>query len=707
MKSLLKNFLLAAAAALLLAGCSGLGTGDATVEAEGLTEGRTLLTINVADFMNQATSAKAARTINPVDFEGTGANNVAERNLLKKYVLGGTSVTTGESLKNAAGEALVIAATGEITGGIQLGSTEAPKSTHVDNSSGTPTNVDDTDDDGNVQYKVSIPYGSWELTLYALDANNKPLLQGQTFAVLKTAQSAIQFTLTTDGLTTPGAVNVKGTFTDAQSVAKYFTAGLYDLTTGEKVYPTTNLAMTGVAAGPAFTFTQDEVAPGRYSLQVRFYSEKEDSEHNKTPDKQVGFYEDVLVVAPGRTTNKQDITCGNIIMQRPAAPTNLRAFFKDGSDSANGYTVILTWDDNSNNEENFVVTLKEYNTETVAATANPIKTVVLGLEEKAAENKEIFFGNKINKGGSLIASSKTCSLLLSYGKIYEVEIQAQNYVGFSDGDSATDGIQVTTRNKNALASGATLPDGVTADDTLFTTAQINRLKIKYNLDGGSLAIPEGYYGTDSAAVTKEGGIYTEYKNIYDITAANRVLSKVLLDIKESDATKPTLTNGTYKFLKWAKNDGSAFAANAAIDYKGLDVKAIYDKTTKVSYKIVNQYGNIIQSEVTAVYDGQDLVPEMDGATAGTKVPGHKAYKAGESIVFTVTPASGAVDLMSVTIGNSPYADIYSGEVNAGTYTFSDVPTLEVGPHTANVKVHITGDDADVIYAFTFTFEIDR
>ncbi len=686
MKSLLKNFLLAAAAALLLAGCSGLGTGDATVEAEGLTEGRTLLTINVTNFLNQSISAKAARTINPAAFEGDETENENARNLLDSFVLTGKSVTTGEQLKNAAGA----------TTGIVLGSTEAPDS-------------GDTDSAGNTQYKVSIPYGSWELTLQALDTAGNALLQGQTFAVLKTAQSAIQFTLTTDGLTTPGAVNVKGTFTDAQSVAKYFTAGLYDLTTGEKVYPTTNLAMTDVAAGPAFTFTQDEVAPGRYSLQVRFYSEKEDENGVKTADKQVGFYEDILVVAPGRTTNRQDITCGNIIMQRPAAPENLRAFLKNGSDSANGYTVILTWDDKSNNEENFVVTLNEYDTETVVATTSPVKTVVLGLEADAAKNKEIFFGNKLNNGGSLVASSTTCSLLLPYGKIYEVEIQAQNYVGLSDGDSATDGIQATTRNPDALASGATLPTGVTAADTLFTTAKINRLKIKYNLDGGSLAIPADYYGTGSAAVTKEGGIYTEYKNIYDVAAANRVLKdkKVILDVKEGVATAPTLTNGTYKFLKWAYNDGSNFADDDEITYKGIDIKAIYDKTTKVSYKIVNQYGNIIQSEVTAVYDSQDLVPEMDGATAGTKVPGHKAYKAGENIVFTVTPTTGTVDWMSVNIGNNPYDEIYSGEVFASTYTFAKVNELEVGPHTANVKIHLAGEDADVIYAFTFTFEIDR
>lgn len=694
MKSLLKNFLLAAAAALLLAGCSGLGTGDVTVEAEGLTEGRTLLTINVADFMNQATSAKkAARTINPAAFEGDETENEEARGLIKKYVLKGTSVTTGEQLKNAAGEALEIAATGEITGGIQLGSTEAPSS-------------GETDSDGNVQYKVSIPYGSWELTLYALDTNNKPLLQGQTFAVLKTAQSAIRFTLTTDGLTTPGAVDIAGTFVDAGNVAIKYKAGLYDLNSGEKVYPATDITAQPITAGtPAFAYAATGVTPGRYSFQVRFY--KDDA-----CEKQVGFYEDVLVVAPGRTTNRQNITCGNIIMQRPNAPENLRAFLKNDSDTVNGYTVILTWDDKSNNEENFVVTLKEYNTETVEATTNPIKTVILGLENDDT-NEEIFFGNKINKGGSLIASSTKCSLLLSYGKIYEVEIQAQNYVGFSDYTPATTTIDVTPRNTDALASGATLPTGVTADDILFTTAKINRLKIKYNLDGGSLAIPEGYYGTDSAGRTQTGGIYPEYKNIYSIASADRVLSKVLLDIKEADATKPTLTNGTYKFLKWAYNDGSDFATNAAITYKGLDVKAIYDKTTKVSYKIVNQYGNIIQSEVTAVYDGQDLVPEVkigeDSEHNDIMGPGHKAYKEGESIVFTVTPAAAdkTVDWISVTIGNSPYADIYSGEVNAATYTFSDVAMLEVGPHTANVKVHITGDDADVIYAFTFTFEIDR
>ena len=168
------------------------------------------------------------------------------------------------------------------------------------------------------------------------------VLQGRTYVDLKTPKSRVDFTLTTDNLTTAGSVHVEGTFNDNDGVAKKYKAGLYSLSDGSLKYPST-LAVDD-ATGKSFALNLTSVLPGRYSFQVRFYADDECK-------KQVGFWEDIIVVAPGRATEKIDIDCGNVIMQRPASPENLTAYIVDDSEDEDGnYTVLLKWQDKSNNE---------------------------------------------------------------------------------------------------------------------------------------------------------------------------------------------------------------------------------------------------------------------------------------------------------------------------------------------------------------------
>ena len=179
MKKLFKCFSLAAAALMLFAGCSGLSGSNATVDSENY-EGICSLSISVktTETVSAVTKARsAARTINPVTLEGY------EDSLT--YTLKGTSVTTGATLGTAGA-------------GFELGSSDAP--------AGTGSNAD--------KYMVEIPYGVWELTLEAKNASDELVLLGKSYANLKTSRSEIAFTLTTEGVTTPGKVDLGGTYTD-------------------------------------------------------------------------------------------------------------------------------------------------------------------------------------------------------------------------------------------------------------------------------------------------------------------------------------------------------------------------------------------------------------------------------------------------------------------------------------------------------------
>ena len=100
MKNLLKSLMLAASAFVLLAGCNQIGISDATVDGATYSDGVCYLTVSV-DNLTSVVSAdrSAARTINPVSFEGTDAANVDERAKLTTFILTGISPSTGDILK--------------------------------------------------------------------------------------------------------------------------------------------------------------------------------------------------------------------------------------------------------------------------------------------------------------------------------------------------------------------------------------------------------------------------------------------------------------------------------------------------------------------------------------------------------------------------------------------------------------------------------
>ena len=656
MKKLLKCFSLAAAALMLFAGCSGLAGSDATVNSENY-DGICSLAISVktegsenatASVNSLTKSVGAARTISPESLEGH------EEDLV--FTLKGTSVTTGATL-------------GTDGAGFVLGGAKAP--------AGTGTNAG--------KYMAEIPYGAWELTLEAKDSTGKLALMGKSYANLKTSRSEIVFTLTTEGVTTPGGVSLSGSYTDAEGAAKSYKAGLYDLITGELKYPATETTANTTDA-KTFAFSATSVLPGRYSFQIRFYN---DVVANQASASQIGYWEDLIVVAPGRMTEKTSIDCGKI-NQSPDSPENLRVYLKDDSEEADCYTVILTWDDISNNEENFIITIKDYST---VAAGEVYKILGVEAADPADSNdkREVFYGSSMNAGGSIRASSTTASIKLPYGKLFDFEIQAQNFVGLSDADADTDGIQTSPSIKTAATSGAP------ANATLISAARVNRFTIDYFLNGGTLSL---------AGTPYNGTNYVEYASIYDYADNTaKVLNTVLngkLTIDNATSGANHLVKGSSKFNGWVKADGTAIANADLITFAGVSVKATYDESTAVSYSIDDDYYEIT---ATASYG----TGTADVKNTAVNVTSNEAFKISAAVSSADAPATLTVESIKVKItGPNGSTAASSGNVTGSGGAAPEYVWNVDGADSGIYKVSVIATLSDNNkYEMTFELELER
>lgn len=639
MKKLVKCFLLAATVALLFAGCNGLNTNDATVDADGYSSQMCRLSISVdgaelASVDNSLTTKSVARTINPVSLE-------IDATPITAFTLKGVNVTTGATL-------------GTDGAGIALTSSNAVSG---------QTNT----------FKVSIPYGQWDFTLEATASDGKLLLKGESYKDLRTTASTVNFTLTTDNVETAGHVNLAGTFEDNDSIAATYSAGLYNTETGNLI-SNTELTDQNVGTGHSFTYNLStvDIAPGRYSFQIKFFN---------SSSNQVGYWEDIVVIAPGRTTTDTAISCGKIIFQKPASPANLRAFLKTNSEDADGYTVILTWDDMSTNEENFVIYVEEYASDAANATKTTYK--ILGVEAAdptdADDKREVFHTSAMNAGGSVRASSHTASIKLPFGKVFDVSIRAQNFVGLSKFSDTVDACpRVTTT--------ATAP----ANSTLIDSDKLNRMVIKYFLDNGTLTLIDGSVKT---------GNYILYKSIYEYADADeKLLSNALITINNNPAAGTTsnhLVRDSQPFVKWVKADGSSIAATDAITYEGIEVKASYDPLTSISYSIEDGY-----EEITAIvkYDGTAVPVSTDNSV---DVSDNK------DLTFEVTPPTGkTISSISVKLSNGNKQWI-SGTEHSSSWTFDKVSEIPAGPLTASITATIEVNGKKKNYGFTIVLDLQR
>ena len=322
----------------------------------------------------------SARTINPLSLTD-------KPELLTHFVLKGVSPSTGAELNDGAG--------------IDLSSylSETSHSTAYE-----------------------IPYGVWNLTLEAGDGTHV-WLRGKKFADLRTPEDKINFVLKTNNYDGNGSVSLSGTYIDNGHVANVCEAEFYSLNNNALKYPVT-VTVSDVEA-PVYAFEINgltDVMPDRYSFIMKFYDS--DDEENR---KLVGYWEDIVVVAPGRKTEKTDIECKSIISQLPQKPGKLTAYSVDNTVVDRGeegkfFTARFKWEDSSINEESFILTLYKCQDKNKTENAELYR-------EYTIENT---FDDASFVAGSLGAGSTQCDIQLPCETAFIAKIQAVNFVGRSE-----------------------------------------------------------------------------------------------------------------------------------------------------------------------------------------------------------------------------------------------------------------------------------
>lgn len=595
LKSKIGLLFLAALTFMLVAGCSGF-TGDVTVK----TSDKCVLSISVDGYENLS-SKSAQRTILPDDY--------ASGHAFQKITLQG---------KSSRGEVL---AETEITFTAGKGS-------------------------------IDLAYDVWELTLTAYDSFDGtvvPVLQGRAYVDLSKGGSEVQFTLKTDSLTTPGAVEVNANYTDTNKLVSRYVIGIYDFLTGEAV----GTPVSEDIASPDTTGTAElliaSVAPGTYTLKVELYRKLIDDTY-----KVIGTYSEIIVVAPGRTTTKT-FTIPDIIMKKPAAPEGLTAELVKDSEKDGKYNVLVKWQDKSVNEENFVLTIKSY-----ADKDDTTGTVykILGAETDLGADKEKFFESDMYVSGSLMNSSETCVIKLPTGKLFDISIQAQNFVGESE-----ECVRETTGTPET-------------GNTLFGTEKINRVMFVYNLDGGVLK-------TD-ASTAYTGQSLVEY-DIY---------KGVDLSLKEIEAhdsgNYPTLIKNNHPFTKWVYSESSKPTPALGVtttDFNNVYVKASYNQTYIISYSIPG-FEDLDETLVSAVY-GAGNTDCKNGSVIATGNP---------DITFKVDSTD--YDQIKVKIDGTEKG-MDNGGANTVVISAKDIAT---GTHTIEVIAHRSSDDQWYSTVFAITIE---
>ena len=414
-------------------------------------------------------------------------------------------------------------------------------------------------------YTFNLKLGAyvWDLTLTAYkqytasDPYHKPVLVGHCTVDLTMGSGNADFKMSVKGLTTPGTVKVTGTVKDTEKVCTHYEIGIYNLYTGKSVEKYTDIdgtskntnakqeADTPVPALTPFPFTYEAATPdkitlnpGAYEYRMIFYK---GSSPNFTP---IGSYSDTIVVYPGNDLVRA-IGELDVLNKKPTKPKDLRAYLEDNSEdkAPDYYYVKLTWKP-SQFETNYELMLKTSSDDGTTFPTTGEKLYGFNSTNSGAED---FLASSIRHDGSLAYGSKTCTLKLRLGKVYEVSIRAHNYIGESEW---------VERLVEGPTTGATEPNH-TYFEALPTTPphkkHINRRRIKYDLNGGTMTL-------HAASPITFTGAYIKYDS-YKGTATP------LLEIKPSTPTPPTdsytLTRqiitppATLEWTKWVKsNDGS-------------------------------------------------------------------------------------------------------------------------------------------------------
>lgn len=426
--------------------------------------------------------------------------------------------------------------------------------------------------------KVDIPADSniWDFTLIAVPKKDPATVINESTALDEAVLigydtvdmingDVAKFTLAPDGLTKAGSVAMK-LYTDGWDLPDgyYAKAGIYLLTTGadatkagdgsgaatEKEYP--DAAALSNAAPVAANFEVNSMTPGTYLFKVTFTKENKNF-----------YWSDVIVVLPGKQI-ENTIGIPNVIGELPAAPNNFTAALVTGSEDKyyDSYVTEFAWERGSKNENYFEIDLLELADDTDALPDNNTWDTAAGKIGAVSTTYGMNFAESdIHESGTLMGGSTSVQAILKLGKRYAARIRAVNDAGAS----AT------------YAYVGLSPSPVAPGTEAFDSSTINRFRINYVLQGGTLD-PDG--NEAKAAITTD--VYPVYLS-QDKSTGNPIIEP---SGDGSDAT-PALTKDTNKWGYWRTGTGTKCDTNWDTNYpnytgyKNLDLYAVFTSTADV------------------------------------------------------------------------------------------------------------------------------
>lgn len=522
----------------------------------------------------------------------------------------------------------------EISGKSNRGEILGPKGVTITNGTGT----------------VTLSYALWELTLEAYDniTNKNLLLKASTTIDLTNGAEDISFTLTEKGVDTEGSIDISGTYVDNENLVKSADIALYNITTGLLITTTTSTVNFN-DDGNSFTFTETSIAPGEYIIKV-VLKDADDNEY--------AVYSDVVKVAPGKETKGTISITEDLIGSKPTPPEKLMAYLKKYSENDDGkYTVKLVWDDKSDNESEFRLTVTEY-----AGDGSEVET-----EEY-----------------SLLSSTTSKDLELELGKLYDVTIAAINRINKSNFEA--------DRVARVAAEDVKNPDSTKY--TNITEEKINRFFINYNLDGGT------YAKSDSESQT--GGSIVEYYT-YNSSSYPLIVPKEIVEGSDSQEY-PIIHKNNTPFVKWVENGDNTSTKKETYDgFENYYVKAIYNKDSIINitipgYKSLNPdritctYGN---PEKNCIYDSTDETT-VEATLIDAKTP--------QTLTLTFVPATGEEpvfeDFKIIVNGKQAYA-------SSSNVATDFITTLDYNSGVYSVTAIAREAETGIWYSYTFGIKIAR
>ncbi len=428
--------------------------------------------------------------------------------------------------------------------------------------------------------KVTLPSMIWDLELTAYtDYPSKPVLHGYSWVDLRNGSGTTSFTLSPENLRTPGSVKITGGFYSNDNVDSY-TIGIYKKDSpGESVDVVEVTTVTPDASGIVdFDYDKSSIDPKNYFFRII----------TKKGAMITGSFIDTLIVDAGNALVR-DLGTLDFVNKKPGEPTDFTASLKDGFESTDGtYLVKLGWA-SGGGETNFEVELTEYAADGTGTDTGTKK--IYGMPALASADEEIIYFRSSDiwtgEGGAMTYGDTETYFKLKLGVVYEVRIRARNSFGVSN----------WVEREPLL----TAPAGFTP----YGAEKINRMKIEYDLNGGTLEI----YNATSNNHKLIPELYTEYK-----TWKGTDLDLLVIDNGTTAANH--LKKGSTPFDTWV--DSSENEVLAA-DYKNLSVKASFDPSLEASIEMKPEPQDVLRSDITVTYGKSNALTanSVNVSTPGT------------------------------------------------------------------------------------------